>query len=78
MTEIKFTIPDTLIKKMKKYPEIDWDSIVLSALEKYIENVEITDKIASKSTLTAEDAEIIGNQLKKRSWEIHKKYFNHL
>jgi len=78
MTDIKFSIPNDLLKKMENYPEINWSSIVLSAVEKYIENLEITDKIASNSILTIEDAEIIGNELKKRSWEIHKKYLDQL
>ena len=78
MTDIKFSVPDDLLKKMEKYPEIEWSSIVLSAVEKYIENLEITDKIASNSILTTEDAEIIGNELKKRSWKIHKKYLDQL
>jgi len=78
MTDIKFSIPNDLLKKMENYPEINWSSIVLSAVEKYIENLEITDKIASNSILTTEDAEIIGNELKKRSWEIHKKYLDQL
>lgn len=78
MTDIKFSVPDYLLKKMEKYPEIEWSSIVLSTVEKYIENLEITDKIASNSILTTEDAEIIGNELKKRSWEIHKKYLDQL
>lgn len=74
MTDIKFSIPDDLLKKMKKYPEIDWNSIALSAVENYIENLEIADKIASKSTLTTEDAEAIGDELKRKSWELHQKY----
>ena len=74
MTDIKFSVPDDLLKKMEKYPEIDWSSIVLSAVEKYIENLEIADKIASKSTLTTEDAEAIGDELKRKSWELHQKY----
>ena len=78
MTDIKFSVPDDLLKKMEKYPEIEWSSIVLSTVEKYIENLEITDKIASNSILTTEDAEIIGNELKKRSWEFHKKYLDQL
>ena len=78
MTDIKVSVPDEIFKKMKKYPKIDWGSVALSAVEKYLENLQISDKIASKSTLTMEDAEIIGEELKKRSWEIHKKYLEQL
>jgi hypothetical protein len=78
MTEIKFTIPEVLYKKMKKYPEIKWDSIAKSALERYIERMEITEKIASKSKLTISDVEDIGNEITKKSWEKHKEYLKKL
>ena len=74
MTDIKFSIPDDLLKKMKKYPKIDWNSIALSAVEKYIENLDIANNITSNSTFTAEDAETIGDELKRKSWELHQKY----
>lgn len=78
MTDIKFSVPDEIFKRMKKYPKIDWGSVALSAVENYLENLQISDEITSKSTLTMEDAEIIGNELKKRSWEIHKKHLEQL
>ena len=74
MTEIKLTIPESLYEKMKKYPKIKWDSIAQSALERYIERFEITEKIAIKSKLTLYDLEEISNEITKRSWQQHKKY----
>jgi len=78
MTDIKVSVPDEIFKKMKKYPKIDWGSVAISAVENYLKNLQILDKIASKSTLSIEDAEIIGDELKKRSWEIHKMYIKQL
>lgn len=74
MTEIKLTIPESLYEKMKKYPKIKWDSIAQSALERYIERFEITEKIAIKSKLTLDDLEEISNEITKRSWQQHKRY----
>jgi hypothetical protein len=74
MTDLKFSVPEDLLKRMEKYPEIKWDTIALAAVEKYIEKLEITDKLASNSELTLEDAEIIGNEIKRKGWEKHKKY----
>ncbi len=74
MTEIKLTIPESLYEKMKKYPKIKWNSIAQSALERYIERFEITEKIAIKSKLTLDDLEEISNEITKRSWQQHKKY----
>ncbi len=73
MTEITFSIPEKLFQKMKKYPEIKWSSIARSAIEKYIEDLEVTDEITSKSTLSSKDAEIISDKIKKGMWEKHKK-----
>jgi len=76
MTEIKLSLPEELLKKMDKYPEIKWNSIAQSAIEKYIEKLEIAEKITFKSKLTLNDVEEIGNEITRRSWEQHKKYLD--
>ena len=78
MTEINLKIPESLYEKMKKHPEIKWDSIAQSALERYIERIEITDKIAIKSQLTLDDVVDISNEITKRSWLKHKEYLKKL
>ena len=78
MTEIKLKIPDSLLEKMKKHPEIKWDTIAQSALERYIEKIEITEKLASNSKLTIDDVEEISNEITKRSWQKHKEYLEKL
>jgi len=78
MTDMKFSLPDDLSRRMKKYPEINWDTIALAAVENYVEKLEITDRLASTSKLTIEDAETIGNEITQRSWEMHKKYLDFL
>lgn len=78
MTEITLSISEELLKKMKKHPEIKWNSIAESAIEKYIQKLEIADNITSKSNLTLNDVEEIGNELTRRSWEKHKHYLDTL
>ena len=78
MTEIKLNIPESLLEKMKKHPEIKWDTIAQSALERYIEKIEITEKIASTSKLTIDDVEEISNEITKISWQKHKEYLEKL
>jgi hypothetical protein len=78
MAEIKLNIPESLLEKMKKHPEIKWDTIAQSALERYIEKIEITEKIASSSKLTIDDVEEISNEITKRSWQKHKEYLEKL
>ena len=60
---------------MKKHPEIKWETIAQSALERYIE---IIERIASGSKLTIDDVEEISNEITKRSWQKHKEYLEKL
>jgi len=78
MTEIKLKISESLLEKMKKHPEIKWDTIAQSALERYIEKIEITEKITSNSKLTIDDVKDISNEITKRSWQKHKEYLEKL
>jgi len=78
MTELKLNIPESLYQKMKKHPEIKWDSIAQSALIRYIEKIEMTEDITSKCKLTLDDVEEISNEITKRSWEKHKEYLRNL
>jgi uncharacterized protein (UPF0335 family) len=78
MTELKLNIPEILYEKMKKHPEIKWDSIAQSALKRYIEKIEMSEDLTSKSKLTLDDVEEISNEITKRSWEKHKEYLRNL
>ena len=78
MTELKLNIPATLYEKMKEHPEIKCDSIAQSALKRYIEKIEMTEDLTSKSKLTLNDVEEISNEITKKSWEKHKDYLKNL
>jgi len=74
MTDFSFFVSEELLKRMKKYPEIKWDTIAQAAVENYLEKLDIADKITSKSTFTLDDAETIGNEIKQKIWEKYKIY----
>ena len=57
-------IPDELSKKMRAFPEIRWSEIARQAIEKRVHDLEIMDKIASKSKLTEKDVEEISKSIK--------------
>ena len=78
MTDIKFTISEEILKRMKKYPEIIWEKIAKSAVEKYLEKLEVADKLASKSSFSLEDADKFGDEIKQKMWENHKYYLDNL
>ena len=75
---LKLNISESLYEKMKKHPEIKWDSIAQSALKRYLEKLETTENIATKSKLTLDDVEEISNEITKKSWEQHKEYLKKL
>ena len=78
MTDIKFTISKDILKRMKKYPEIDWEKVAKSAIEKYLQKLEVADKLLSNSTLTLNDTEELGEDIKQKMWEKHKLYLENL
>ena len=74
MTDIKFSISEHLMERMKKYSEINWERVAKSAVEKFLQKLEVTDKLVSNSTLTQEDAEKIGDDIKQKMWKRHELY----
>ncbi|TFG15982.1 MAG: hypothetical protein EU535_00040 [Promethearchaeota archaeon] len=78
MADIKFTISKDIVKRMKKYPEIDWEKVAKSAIEKYLQKLEVADKLLSNSTLTLNDTEELGEDVKQKMWEKHKLYLENL
>ncbi|MHA1492319.1 MAG: hypothetical protein ACTSRI_22035, partial [Promethearchaeota archaeon] len=61
-----------------KYSEIDWERVAKSAVEKYLQKLEVTDKLVSNSTLTQEDAEKIGDDIKEKMWKRHELYLENI
>ncbi len=59
------SIPDELHKKMKKFNELRWSEIARKAIEERVNDLEVMEKIVSKSKLTEKDAEEISEKVKK-------------
>ncbi len=43
MTDFSFSVSEELLKRMKKYPEIKWETIVRTAVKNYLEKLENAD-----------------------------------
>jgi len=65
MTNITLSVPEELHKKMKMFSDIRWSEIARRAIEERVKDLDVIEKIASKSKLTKEDAEEIANKIKK-------------
>jgi predicted CopG family antitoxin len=65
MPNITLSVPEELMRKMKIFREVRWSEIARRAIEQRIVDLEIIEKIASKSKLTLKDAEEIGKKIKR-------------
>ena len=52
MTNLTLAIPEELHEKMKKHSEIRWSEVVRRTISDKIEDLELLDKLTSKSRLT--------------------------
>ncbi|MEK6823749.1 MAG: hypothetical protein AABY06_01825 [Nanoarchaeota archaeon] len=65
MTNMTLSIPEELHKKMKQMSEIKWSEIARKAIEERVNDLEVMNKIASKSKLTKKDVEEISEKIKR-------------
>ena len=65
MVNMTLSIPEELHKKMKKHKEIRWSEIARAAIEQRMDDLEVMDKIASKSRLTKKDVDEISKKIKR-------------
>ena len=65
MTNMTLAVPETLYKIMGKHKEIKWSEVARQAMFDKARKLELMDRLLSKSELTEEDAERIGNTIKQ-------------
>ena len=65
MTNMTLAIPEELARKMKTFSEIRWSEVARQAIEKRVNDLEIMNRIASKSKLTKKDVEEISRKIKR-------------
>ncbi len=64
MTNMTLAIPEDLHLIMKKHSDVKWSEVARHAIWEKASKLELMDKLTSKSKLTEEDAEKIGNKIK--------------
>ncbi|MEK6856065.1 MAG: hypothetical protein AABX66_02825 [Nanoarchaeota archaeon] len=65
MTNMTLSIPEELMSRMRRFSEIKWSEVVRKAIEERVNDLEVMNKIASKSKLTKRDVEEIGKKIKR-------------
>lgn len=76
MTNMTLSIPEELHRKMKQMSEIKWSEVARRAIEERINDLEVMNKIASKSKLTKKDVDDISEKIKKRMADRFYEYRN--
>ncbi len=65
MPTIDIEIPHDLKEKMKEHDGLDWDRLIQGFIRSRLSKIELADHLASKSELTDEEAEEIGDKIKE-------------
>jgi predicted CopG family antitoxin len=73
MTNITLTVPERLHKQMKRHPEVKWSEVVRRVLAEKIRDLELMDRIAAKSLLTARDVDELDHVLKEALLKRYKR-----
>ncbi len=66
MGNMTLSVPEELHKRMREHTELKWSDIARQAFEKKLREIELADRLLSKSELTEEDAERIGHKIKDK------------
>lgn len=65
MTNMTLSIPQELMKIIKKYNHIKWSEVARRAMWEEAKKLELMDKLVANSKLTEENVEEIGNKIKR-------------
>lgn len=66
MGNLTLSVPEELHKRMRGHTEFKWSDIARQAFEKKLREIELADKLLSRSELNEEDAERIGHKIKSK------------
>ena len=69
MTNITLAVSEELHRKMERHREIKWSEIARKAFERKVNEVELEERILSKSKLTAKDINEIAHKINKGVFE---------
>lgn len=73
MPDLILSIPDDLHKRLKNHPEIRWSEVAKQAIHQYLDQMELLDKLTSKSQLTESDVQELSEMIDSKVWERLKK-----
>ena len=66
MVTMTLAVPKEIKGRMESFPEINWSEVARQAFKHKLADLELLERIKSKSTLTEEDAIRLGKELNKQ------------
>ncbi len=63
MTNITLAVPEELHQRMKIHGDVRWSEVARRAIEKKVHDLELLDRLTSKSRLTERDVEEISRRI---------------
>ena len=74
MANITLSLPEELYQKLKEHPEIRWSEVARKAIQQYLDELELLDKLTSKSQLTEDDVRELSDLIDTQVIEKLSKY----
>lgn len=74
MANITLSLPEELYQKIKDHPEIRWSEIARKAIQQYLDELELLDKLTSRSQLTDDDVQELSDLIDSK---VVEKLFQH-
>ena len=66
MVSVTLSIPEDVKQKMEKFPWINWSALARETFVKKMKELELLEKITSKSKLSEKDAKILADEINKK------------
>jgi len=76
MANMTLAIPDELHMKMKLMSDVRWSEVARRAIAERIDDLEVMNKICSKSKLTKKDVDEISKKIKRSAAKKFNEYRN--
>lgn len=65
MPNVTLAVPEETYEKMKHFSEVRWSEVARKAIQQKIEDLEMLNKITSKSKLTKKDVLALSEKINK-------------
>lgn len=63
MTNVTLALPEDLHARMKQHTEIRWSEVIRKTISEKIDNLEMMEKLSTKSKLTKNDIESLSKKI---------------